>query len=137
VVLAGGDRVDLLFSDVVMPGTMDGLDLAYEARRLRPGLKVLLTSGFPGVRSADRRMASCPFPLLNKPYPHDALARAVREGLDRDDEPTSATTVARTSQQIQDDVRAVTVEQVRLVSTSEGTMTSAGQRQQIGGMDHG
>jgi PAS domain S-box-containing protein len=108
VVLAGSDRVDLLFSDVVMPGTMDGLDLAYEARRLRPGLKVLLTSGFPGVRSADRRMASCPFPLLNKPYPHDALTRAVREGLDRDDEPTSAITVARTSHQIQDDVGAAT-----------------------------
>jgi PAS domain S-box-containing protein len=91
MILASADQVDLLFTDVVMPGTMDGLDLAQQATRLRPGLKVLLTSGFPGVRGADQRIADCPFPLLNKPYPHDDLARAVRAVLDRDDNQVPAT----------------------------------------------
>jgi DNA-binding NtrC family response regulator len=83
-ILAGGDRVSLLFSDVVMPGTTDGTDLARKAQRLQPGLKVLLTSGFPGVRGADQRVTDCPFPLLRKPYRRDELAQAVRAVLDRD-----------------------------------------------------
>jgi hypothetical protein len=44
-ILKGDDPVDLLFSDVVMPGGMNGVQLAVEARRIRPELKVLLTSG--------------------------------------------------------------------------------------------
>jgi CheY-like chemotaxis protein len=80
--ILSGNRVDLLFTDVVMPGSMDGLDLAYRAMALRPDLKVLLTSGFPGVRGGDRRMADCPFPLLTKPSRADELAGMVREVLD-------------------------------------------------------
>jgi PAS domain S-box-containing protein len=81
-ILGSADRVDLLFTDVVMPGTMDGLDLAYRALSLQAGLKVLLSSGFPALRGAEQRMADCPFAMLNKPYRHDELARAVREVLD-------------------------------------------------------
>jgi DNA-binding NtrC family response regulator len=84
-ILSSDDRIDLLFSDVVMPGVMDGPDLAQRAMQLRPDLKVLLTSGFPGVRGTGQRMPDSPFPLLNKPYRHDVLARAVRELLDRSD----------------------------------------------------
>jgi DNA-binding NtrC family response regulator len=73
---------DLLFTDVVMPGSLDGLALAHRAVALQPGLKVLLTSGFPGVRGADRNREECPFPLLNKPYRYDELARRVRAVLD-------------------------------------------------------
>jgi PAS domain S-box-containing protein len=75
---------DLLFSDVVMPGSLDGVNLAHRATLLRPGLKVLLTSGFPGVRGAGQAMLDCPFPMLTKPYRHDDLARRVREVLDAD-----------------------------------------------------
>ncbi len=80
--LAGEDAVDLLFTDIVMPGTMDGLDLAYRATLLRQGLKVLLTSGFPGGQSAAQRMADSPFRLLDKPYSLGDLAQAVRMVLD-------------------------------------------------------
>jgi len=81
-ILSGADPVDLLFTDIVMPGAMDGLDLAYQAARLWPGLRVLLTSGFPGGRAADRRVADSPFGLLDKPYSLKELAQAVRTALD-------------------------------------------------------
>jgi PAS domain S-box-containing protein len=98
-ILSSGDRLDLLFSDIVMPGTMDGLDLAHRATQLRPQLKVLLTSGFPGIRGADRRLANdCPFSLLGKPYGHDELARAVRDTLDRSNDWTSPTVQSSTVQ---------------------------------------
>jgi PAS domain S-box-containing protein len=89
VILSSKAQVDLLFTDVVMPGTLDGLELAQQARRMRPGIKVLLASGFPRVRTGDHRMANNPFPLLTKPYPRDELARMVREVLDRLDEQPS------------------------------------------------
>jgi len=42
-------RIDLLFTDVVMPGGMNGKELARQARLSRPELKILFTSGFPGT----------------------------------------------------------------------------------------
>jgi len=84
-ILSAGDRVDLLFTDIVMPGTMDGLDLAVHASSQRKGIKVLLSSGFPGVHGANQRIALCPFRLLSKPYSHADLARTLREVLDGDD----------------------------------------------------
>jgi len=90
VILASGDRVDLLFSDVVMPGSMDGLGLANLAARARRGLKILLTSGFPGLRAAGQNTEECPFPLLSKPYSHDELAWNLRALLDKRDGPVPA-----------------------------------------------
>ena len=76
-------QVDLLFTDVVMPGDMDGIDLANEAALLRPDLRVLLTSGFPDLRSAKPRLTGCRFPMLQKPYRLHDLARAIRNALDK------------------------------------------------------
>jgi signal transduction histidine kinase/ActR/RegA family two-component response regulator len=81
-IIDSDDRFDLLFSDIVMPGTMDGLELAQHVTQLRRGLKVLLASGFAGMREADQRMGDHPFLMLNKPYRRDELARAVRTVLD-------------------------------------------------------
>jgi PAS domain S-box-containing protein len=77
----GDDGVDLLFSDVVMPGGIDGYALASTAVARRAGLKVLLTSGFPGDTLARIGAKAKAFPLLGKPYRKDDLARAVRNAL--------------------------------------------------------
>ena len=69
------DRVDLLLSDVTMPGDMSGVQLSIEARRLRPDLKVLLTSGYTGEFEKER---PSDIPLLNKPYDQGQLASRVR-----------------------------------------------------------
>jgi CheY-like chemotaxis protein len=56
-VLLGDDEIDLLLTDVVMPGTRDGFALGREARRLRPGLKVLHVTGYAERIKANPRMA--------------------------------------------------------------------------------
>ncbi len=74
-------RIDLLFTDVVMPGKADGYGLATLALERRPGIKILLTSGFPGdaLRHSGKHAAN--LRLLGKPYRKGDLARAVRETL--------------------------------------------------------
>ena len=76
----GGAQPDLLFTDVVMPGSLDGLGLAQEAVKRRPGLKVLLTSGFT-ERGAGGGSRPIPWPLLSKPYRNAELAQALRNAL--------------------------------------------------------
>jgi PAS domain S-box-containing protein len=66
---------DLLMADVIMPGSMDGIRLAKKVRDLKPGLPVLLVSGFP--KNADESG----FPLLRKPYNLIELGRAIRTAL--------------------------------------------------------
>jgi signal transduction histidine kinase len=68
--------LDLMFTDVVMPGGMDGVDLACEAVIRRPGLKILLTSGFPESLVEEGRNVSLAWKLLAKPY---RLADMIRE----------------------------------------------------------
>jgi len=79
-VLARNPNIDILFTDVVMPGGMNGLELAAEARTFRPDLKVLFTSGhsetsFQAGSDARER-------LLAKPYLAEELARRLRELID-------------------------------------------------------
>jgi signal transduction histidine kinase/CheY-like chemotaxis protein len=73
--LRGGERVDVLFSDVVMPGGMNGVQLAVEARRLRPGLRVVLTSGYTNEALGNGPGVPPDVPLLPKPYRREDLAR--------------------------------------------------------------
>ncbi len=67
----------LLFCDVVLPGGMDGFEVAAEARRRWPHLAVLLTSGYP--ERNQERAAKSDFPLLFKPYRRAALTERVAE----------------------------------------------------------
>lgn len=64
--LADGRIVDLVFSDIMMPGPMNGFDLAQEIRRRRPHQKILLTSGYPDATS--RSDDGGGFVILLKPY---------------------------------------------------------------------
>jgi PAS domain S-box-containing protein len=81
-VLETDSDVRLLFTDVVMPGGVDGTELAERAMHMRPELRLLLTSGFPDVRGSNKGKPLADYNLLNKPYRHDELARAVRAVLD-------------------------------------------------------
>lgn len=81
-IIKDGAKIDLLFTDVVMPGSMRSVDLVREAQLILPGLPVLYTSGYaqdvivhdgrldPGVR------------LLSKPYSREQLAKEVRLAID-------------------------------------------------------
>ena len=72
--IAAGLVLDLVFTDVLMPGDMDGVDLARAVAQRVPGLPVLLTSGYGG---APDRVAEAGLPLLRKPYDLGALRRAL------------------------------------------------------------
>jgi PAS domain S-box-containing protein len=76
------DRVDLLFSDLIMPGGMNGVMLAREARRRQPKLKVLLTTGYAEAALERTDLGGAEFDVINKPYRRMELVRKVRIALD-------------------------------------------------------
>ena len=82
LVMLETEKVDLVFSDVVMPGGMDGFDLAARVRARWPSVRVLLTSGFSGGQwRAPADGSDLSLRLLSKPYDQEQLARAVWETL--------------------------------------------------------
>ncbi len=86
VIHSEGDSIDLVFSDLVMPGGMNGRELAEEACRIIPGVKICLTSGYSdGTLDAEEAQAKG-FLFLPKPYRRQPLAEIVRRLLDEDTE---------------------------------------------------
>jgi signal transduction histidine kinase len=77
-IVRGGHRIDVLFSDVIMPGGMNGAQLAVEARRIRPALKVLLTSGYTASALTLQHGMPENLELLGKPYRREDLADKLR-----------------------------------------------------------
>jgi CheY-like chemotaxis protein len=71
-------KIDLLFTDIVMPGGINGKELAEKARAVRPDLKVLFTSGFPGDSLGNVKIEAGAA-LLGKPYRRIDLARKLHE----------------------------------------------------------
>jgi len=81
-ILERGTAIDLLFTDLIMPGGMNGVVLAREARRQRPRVKVWLTTGYAeaSIERVDARGTE--FDLIGKPYKRADLAARVRQVLD-------------------------------------------------------
>lgn len=79
-VLSTSEPVDLLFTDIIMPGGMTGDELARQAVLLRPGLKVLFTSGYAEPSIANHSIPTTSW--LKKPYTAQELAIRLRQLLD-------------------------------------------------------
>jgi PAS domain S-box-containing protein len=80
-VLKSGLKVDLLFTDVVMPGPLRSPELAAKARQWQPGIAVLFTSGYTRNAIVHGGKLDEGVELLSKPYSREALARKVRHAL--------------------------------------------------------
>jgi CheY-like chemotaxis protein len=76
-VLRSAERIDLLFTDIIMPGSINGRELSIEALKLRPALKVLFTSGYTeNVIDRDGKLDHG-VQLLRKPYRRSDLATMI------------------------------------------------------------
>jgi CheY-like chemotaxis protein len=78
-----GVAFDLLFTDVIMPGGMNGRQLAEEVAKRRPSLRVLYTSGYAENALVRDGRVDPGISLLNKPYRKVDLAQRIRDALDR------------------------------------------------------
>jgi PAS domain S-box-containing protein len=83
--LSAGDLPDAVFTDVVLPGEMDGLALARTVKQRCPDLPIVLTTGYARIFETEPE-----FPVLRKPYQIAALARVIREALDSAKRPALA-----------------------------------------------
>jgi CheY-like chemotaxis protein len=73
LLIQGGDvRVQVLFTDVNMPGVMNGIDLAERLKALTPDLHVIITSALPVLRPVDHLPAT----FISKPYDIEAVCQA-------------------------------------------------------------
>jgi CheY-like chemotaxis protein len=75
--LANGRAIDILFSDIMMPGGMDGVELAREVRARRQDLPILLTSGY--AEAARRAAEAEGVRILSKPYRLEELSAALQQ----------------------------------------------------------
>jgi two-component system NtrC family sensor kinase len=78
--LAAGEQVDLVLSDIVMPGGIDGVELARKLRDRFPSMAVLLTTGYS---NAAQKAAAEMFPILRKPYQIETLQQAIGEAVSK------------------------------------------------------
>ena len=79
--ILGAETIDLLFTDVIMPGTMNGRQLVEEALKRQPSLKVLYTSGYTENAIVHHGRLDSGVLLLAKPYRKSELARMLRLAL--------------------------------------------------------
>lgn len=80
-VLASGAKVDLLFTDLVMPGGMSGYELSAQVRAIYPEMRILLTSGFAEELAREQPQSDQQLKVLRKPYRQAELAEAIAEAL--------------------------------------------------------
>jgi CheY-like chemotaxis protein len=80
--LRAGRDCDLLLTDIMLPGALNGLDLAAAARRLRPALPIVLATGYAAPGTFLGNGLAAHLPLLIKPFRRVDLLRAIRAALD-------------------------------------------------------
>ncbi len=80
-ILRGSASIDAMITDIVMPGGLSGGELAEEARRLRPEMKIIFCSGFPADALAERPFGLRDGPLLRKPYHGAEIHAMIRQAL--------------------------------------------------------
>lgn len=80
--LAEQEAIDIVLSDVVLPGEMSGLEFADEARAAQPGLRVIFMSGYAAEAAVQNGSLAPDNVLLNKPFERRQLATVLREQLD-------------------------------------------------------
>jgi CheY-like chemotaxis protein len=79
--LADNPKIDMLFTDIVMPGGMSGWELADRAHEIRPNLPIVFTSGYATEALVDQGRAPAHSTVLTKPYRKADLARVLKDGL--------------------------------------------------------
>ncbi|SAK92925.1 sensor kinase/response regulator fusion protein [Caballeronia calidae] len=92
-IVESGVPIDLLFTDVVMPGPLRSTELARKARERVPGIAVLFTSGYTDNAIVHAGRLDEGIDLLSKPYTHEALARKVRHVLGQPAQPSAPAAV--------------------------------------------
>jgi CheY-like chemotaxis protein len=80
--LQNSKQVDLLFTDLVMPGGISGVELARQARAMHPDLRILLTTGYARVEAP----AADEFPIISKPFRSAELSLAIARLIAREAE---------------------------------------------------
>jgi CheY-like chemotaxis protein len=86
-ILESGMKIDLLFTDVVMPGPIRSPELARKAKELIPGIAILFTSGYTENAIVHGGRLDPGVNLLTKPYSRQALAMRIRDALKRSTQP--------------------------------------------------
>jgi signal transduction histidine kinase/CheY-like chemotaxis protein len=81
-IIRRGEPIDLILTDIVMPGGKTGVHLAAEARALRPDVKILLTSGYPGEALARHEPMDIEWPMIAKPFRQPELAARLQSLLE-------------------------------------------------------
>ena len=84
-ILASPIVVDLMITDIIMPGGMSGTALAERARVLRPAMQIVYCSGFPADALAERASLALDAPLLRKPYQRADVHAFVRRAMSQDE----------------------------------------------------
>ncbi len=78
------EKIDLLLSDIVLPGQLSGLEVAEKFQASKPGLKVILSSSYSAEVVDDGRLSTGNMTYLRKPYRIEELSKAIRDCLDTD-----------------------------------------------------
>ncbi|MBB3221574.1 CHASE domain-containing protein [Pseudoduganella umbonata] len=138
-ILRSAGPVDLLFTDVVMPGGLPVAELARLGRQLRPGLAVLFTSGYTQDAAQHGSQLEPGTHLLSKPYRRDELARKVRAVLDERSTPPPPPPAPQRVLVVEDndDLRDLTCEMIIALgwqATGVGSAEAALESLQAGGI---